>query len=58
MKKRRRLASLLMGILCLFQIYALPVQAKEYWPEGPEIAGDSAVVMEASTGTVIKKKNA
>ena len=52
MKKRRRLASLLMGILCLFQIYALPVQAKEYWPEGPEIAGDSAVVMEASTVTV------
>lgn len=57
MKKRRRLASLIMGILCLFQIYVLPVQAKEYWPEGPEIAGESAVVMEASTGTVLYEKN-
>ena len=46
-----------MGMICLFQMYTLPVQAKEYWPEGPEIAGESAVVMEASTGTVLYEKN-
>lgn len=57
MKKTKRWISLLLGAACLFQINILPVQAEEYWPEGPEIAGNSAIVMEASTGTVLYEKN-
>ena len=57
MKKTKRWISLLLGAACLFQINILPVQAEEYWPEGPEVAGESAIVMEASTGTVLYEKN-
>ena len=57
MKNRKRWVSLLIGIICLLQIQVLPVQAEEYWPEGPQIAGDSAIIMEASTGTVLYEKN-
>ena len=57
MKNRKRWGSLLIGIICLLQIQVLPVQAEEYWPEGPQIAGDSAIIMEASTGTVLYEKN-
>ena len=51
MKNKKRWKSLMLGIVCLFQIQVIPVQAEKYWPEGPQIAGDSAVVMEASTGS-------
>ncbi len=57
MKNKKRWKSLLLGMVCLFQVQVIPVQAEEYWPEGPQIAGDSAVVMEASTGTVLFEKN-
>ena len=57
MKKTKRWMSLLLGAACLFQINILSVQAEEYWPEGPEVAGESAIVMEASTGTVLYEKN-
>ena len=57
MKNKKRWKSLMLGIVCLFQIQVIPVQAEKYWPEGPQIAGDSAVVMEASTGTVLFEKN-
>ena len=57
MKNRKRWWTLLLGITCLFQTEILPVQAEEYWPEGPQIAGESAIVMEASTGTVLFEKN-
>lgn len=57
MKNRKRWWTLLLGMTCLFQTQALPVQAEEYWPEGPQIAGESAIVMEASTGTVLYEKN-
>ncbi len=58
MKNTKRWICLILGIICLFQIHVLPVGAEEYWPDGPEIAGESAVVMEASTGTVLYEKNA
>ena len=57
MKKRKKWIGLVLGAVCFFQLYAVPVQAEEYWPEGPQIAGESAVVMEASTGTVLYEKN-
>ena len=35
----------------------LSVRAEESWPEGPEINGETAIVMEASTGTILYEKN-
>lgn len=58
MRKKKKWISLLLSAVCLFQINVLPVQAEEYWPEGPSVAGESAIVMEASTGTVLYEKNA
>ncbi len=58
MRMRKKLINLVIGVICLFQINNIPVQAEEYWPEGPQITGESAIVMEASTGTVLYEKNA
>ena len=57
MKNRKRWRVLLLGMICLLPVHAFPVQAEEYWPEGPQIQGESAIVMEASTGTVLYEKN-
>lgn len=57
MKNKKRWKGLLLGIVCLLQVQPQSVQAEEYWPEGPQIAGESAIVMEASTGTVLYEKN-
>lgn len=39
--------------------YELPVESNEItdWPEGPEIAAQAAIVMEAGTGTILYAKN-
>lgn len=58
MKIRNKWIGLLLSAVCLFQINILPVRAEAYWPEGPEVTGGSAIVMEASTGTVLYEKNA
>ena len=36
----------------------IPVHASDYWPSGIEVMSNSAIVMEASTGTVLYEKNA
>lgn len=58
MRKNRKWMGLLLGVVSLFQINILSVQAEEYWPEGPTVEGEAAIVMEASTGTVLYEKNA
>ena len=58
MKNRKRWRILLFGMICLLPVHAVPVQAEEYWPEGPQIQAETAIVMEASTGTVLYEKNA
>lgn len=57
MKNKKKWWILLIGMLCLLPVHILPVQAEEYWPEGPQIEGETAIVMEASTGTVLYEKN-
>lgn len=57
MKKNKKWMGLLLGAACLFQINILPAQAEAYWPEGPAVEGASAIVMEASTGTILYEKN-
>ena len=58
MKNRKRWRILLLGMICLLPVSAVPVQAEEYWPEGPQIQAETAIVMEASTGAVLYEKNA
>ncbi len=57
MGKRKRWVCFLISVMCLLQGTSLRARAEEYWPEGPEISGESAIVMEASTGTVLYEKN-
>lgn len=57
MRNRKKWRILLLGMICLLPIHVLPVQAEEYWPEGPQIEGETAIVMEVSTGTVLYEKN-
>ncbi len=58
MKKSKKWIGLLLATVSLFQINILSVQAEEYWPEGPTVEGEAAIVMEAFTGTVLYEKNA
>ncbi len=55
---RKKWTCLLLAALFLFSMGGVTVQAEEYWPEGPQIEGESAIVMEVSTGTVLYEKNA
>lgn len=57
MRNRKKWRILLLGMICLLPMHNLPVQAEEYWPEGPQIEGETAIVMEASTGTILYEKN-
>ncbi len=51
------LSSLALVVLCC-SACILPVYAKDYWPSGIEVMSNSAIVMEADTGTVLFEKNA
>lgn len=57
MRKIKRWTCFLLSTVFLFQMSSLIVQAEDYWPEGPQVAGESAVVMDVSTGTVLYEKN-
>ena len=57
MKNKIKWMGLVLAAICFFQVSVMPVQAEEYWPDGPQVAGESAIVMEASTGTVLYEKN-
>lgn len=50
----------LCGMLLIGSLFMAPeqVQAKAKWPSGPSVASPNAIVMEASTGTVLYEKNA
>lgn len=58
MRKQKLLSVILAGILCMLPVGSIEAQAEEYWPSGPDVQAASAVVMEASTGTVLYEKNA
>jgi D-alanyl-D-alanine carboxypeptidase len=57
MKTRAKWISVILSVVCLLQFSTISVQAKDYWPKGPQIQGEAAIVMEASTGTILYKKN-
>lgn len=58
MRKQKLLSIILAGMLCVLSFGSITAQAEEYWPGGPEVQAESAVVMEAATGTVLYEKNA
>ncbi len=59
MKKwKKKLLLLLAATMVIGTVEApLEIQATEYWPSEIEIESDAAVVMEASTGTILYEKN-
>lgn len=57
MKRRKKICMFFAALLCILPFDKRMVQAEDYWPTGPEIQGEAAVVMEASTGTVLFEKN-
>ncbi len=58
MKKRKMGIWCLIFALCPFQINILQAQAASDWPVGIEIAGETAIVMDTSTKTILYEKNA
>lgn len=58
MKKRKAGIWCLFFALYLFQMNLLQVQAEPNWPGGMEIAGETAIVMDTSTKTILYEKNA
>lgn len=60
MKKIKRAACMAVAMICAvcsITIYPKNVKASDFWPEGPEVQSASAIVMEASTGTILYEKN-
>lgn len=53
----RRGASLLAAVMLLFSA-PTSVKADVYWPEGPSITTQSAIVLEVNSGAVLYEKNA
>lgn len=60
MRKRQRVYMLIAAFFILvgaIPFQSMKVQAAAYWPEGPQVASQAAIVMEASTGTILYEKN-
>ncbi len=58
-KKLIAISGIMILILsCIPQnISAKKTEKNQYWPEGPEVVSNAAIVMEAETGTVLYEKN-
>ena len=61
MNKRKTIARVLtfaISAVCVLPAFRpTAVKAEDYWPEGPSIESESAVVMEVNTGTILYEKN-
>lgn len=62
MKNKRRILSLLFIFALLLSSLGLPFRAhaegEVSWPKDPEVYSESAILMEATTGTILYEKNA
>lgn len=58
---KKKVSVLLAIILAVFGIFSMPQAplraADDGWPEGPEVSGDGAIVVDASTGNILYEKN-
>ncbi len=50
MKRRSKWTCLLLAVVFLFSMGGRTAHAEEYWPEGPQIAGESGVDMVIANG--------
>ena len=57
MKKRKTTIACLMAVMLCLINFVIPVQAKEAWPEMPQVEAPSICVMEISTGTILYERN-
>lgn len=55
MKIHKKLVCTVLAIVCIV-CNTSQVRAAEYWPEGPEVNGQSAIIMEANTGAILYEK--
>lgn len=57
-KIKKRLYGAITALGMIFTL-AVPntVRAEAYWPEGPEVTANSAIVMDADTGAILYEKN-
>lgn len=55
--KWKRALAFVTGIFCALQINTISVQAADYWPEGPAVESEAAIVLEITSGTVLYEKN-
>lgn len=62
MKNTQKILSLLLLLTFLFPFFVLPIQThaegEVSWPKDPEVFSESAILMEATTGTILYAKNA
>lgn len=57
LKRVMNLALSLVCVICSLSINPVVSKASDFWPEGPAVESASAIVMEASTGTILYEKN-
>lgn len=57
MKGKNKVIFISLIIVCVVQMNMLTLYAEESWSAGPDINTESAIVMEADTGTVLYEKN-
>lgn len=53
----KKAVSLILTVLLTAGPAPVQVKAADYWPDAPEVFSPNAIVMEASTGTVLYEKN-
>lgn len=58
-KQLKKLAcTFLITATCMSNILTVNAEGEQVWPEGPEIEPESAILMDADTGTILYEKNA
>ena len=59
MKWKKWLSATLCTVTILSMVSPVRVSAEEnkYWPDGPQVGSEAAIVMEAKTGAILYEKN-
>lgn len=56
-KNWKKMVCMLLSAVCLITSGPAELQAAPYWPEAPEVASPSVILMEMTTGAVLYEKN-
>ncbi len=55
--KWKKAVCVILTAIAVLQLSSVSAKAEDYWPQAPETASPSIMLMEASTGTVLYEKN-